>query len=65
MADTELERLKERVKQLEAALLHLKNEASGNLYLSGVREVIGNTNFACMEDRITEADQILKCKKPS
>lgn len=44
---------------LREALLHLRNEVSGSLHLSGVREAIGNTNFACLETRIAEADVAL------
>ena len=47
------------------ALGNLRNEVSGSLYLSGVREAIGNTNFACLEQRIMEAEAALKLDKES
>jgi hypothetical protein len=49
-----------RITDLERALTHLRNEASGVLYLPGVREEIGNTNFNCLETRINEAEKLLK-----
>ena len=49
---------------LTKALKHLRNEAAGVLGLPGiggptVRDVIGNTNYRCVERAIEEADAAL------
>lgn len=50
-----------RIAQLEAALLRLRNEVHGSLYMDEpeIRYIIGNTNFQCIELRLREADALL------
>lgn len=40
-------------------LRNLRNEAAGTVGMPGLRELIGNTNMACLEQRIDEAEQCL------
>ena len=47
--------------EARAALRKLRNEICGCLGISGdvIRKAVGNTNYACLEGRVTEADVLL------
>lgn len=55
------EAAEQEAKELREALNYLRNEIGGTLSLADVelRAVIGNTNFACLTQRVAEADEIL------
>lgn len=51
----------EEIERLQRALSRLRHEVAGALYMRKheIRNVIGNTNFACLEQRMIEAEQTL------
>jgi hypothetical protein len=53
--------LRARIAALEQALRKLRNEVHGSLYMNEpeMRQVIGNTNFQCIELRLREAEALL------
>lgn len=44
-----------RLAEARLLLIRLSNEAGGSMGMEGVRQVIGNTNAACLELRVKEA----------
>lgn len=53
---------RERAERLEKALRYLRNEAAGcwGMAERELRDLLGNTNYACVEKRIQEADAALR-----
>lgn len=58
----EVAELGEQIERLQKALRSLRNEAAGIAGLPELREVVGNTNLACLELRIKEAEELLPTK---
>lgn len=61
VANKELLRLDKEITRLQRALSRLRHEVAGALYMRQheIRNVIGDTNFACLEQRIRDAEQAL------
>jgi hypothetical protein len=62
VAMNERPRLLAQRDELLAALIHLRNEARGCVGLNEpeMRALVGNANFACLTNRIEEAEQAIR-----
>lgn len=53
-------------EELVSALIHLSNEVHGSLGIAEMelRQILGNSNYSCIENRVNEARALLAKMKP-